>query len=98
MFGYAQTTTAFYQGNVLILAGRASAVTYTNSTGKPIVVYVVGSTVVANLLVTLDTYEIAVQTNATPSSFASISFVVPPGSTYSVNFNTLTIHDWVEIR
>ena len=98
MFGYAQTTTVFYQGNVLILAGRASAVTYTNSTGKPIVVYVVGSIVVANLIVTLDTYEIAVQTNATPSSFCSVSFVVPPGSTYSVNFNTLTIHDWVEIR
>ena len=98
MFGYAQTTTAFYQGGALVVAGRASAVTYTNSTGKPIVVYVVGSTVVANLLVTLDTYEIAVQTNATPSSFASISFVVPNNSTYSVNFNTLTIHDWVEIR
>jgi len=98
MFGYAQTTTAFYQGGALVLAGRASAAPYINTTGKPIVVYAVGTGSTNNLIVVLDTYEIAVQTNATPSSYASVSFVVPNNSTYTVTFAGLTIHDWVEIR
>jgi hypothetical protein len=98
MFGYAQTTTAYYQGGSLVLAGRASGTTYTNSTGKPIVVYVVGSTVIDNLIVTIDGKEVAVQTNAYTTGYASVSFIVPDNVTYSVSFTTLTIHDWVEIR
>jgi hypothetical protein len=98
MFGYDQTIVAFYQGGALVLAGRASATTYTNLTGKPIVVYVVGSTVIGNLVVTVDGKEVAVQTNAYTTGYASVSFVVPDNVTYSVNFTTLTIHDWVEIR
>ena len=99
MFGYAQTTTAYYQAGALVLAGRASATTYTNSTGKPIVVYAVGTGVTANLVATVDGKEIAVQTNQSSAGFVSVSFVVPDTVTYSVNFQGgMTLYDWVEIR
>lgn len=96
MFGYAQTTTSFFQAGSG--AGRASAVTYTNSTGKPIVVYAVGTGSVNNLIAAVDGLEILVQTDAAGSSYCSVSFVVPPGSTYAITFSGLTIYDWVEIR
>jgi hypothetical protein len=99
MFGYAQTTTSYYQAGSLVLAGRASATTYTNSTGKPIVVYAVGTGVTANLVATVDGKEIAVQTNQSSAGFVSVSFVVPDTVTYSVNFQGgMTLYDWVEIR
>lgn len=96
MFGYAQTTTSFFQAT--IGSGRASAVTYTNSTGKPIVVYAVGTGSVNNLVAVVDGLEILVQTDAAGSSYCSVSFVVPPSSTYAITFSGLTIYDWVEIR
>ena len=99
MFGYAQSVVDYYQAGALVLAGRASATTYTNSTGKPIVVYAVGTGVTANLVATVDGKEIAVQTNQSSAGFVSVSFVVPDTVTYSVNFQGgMTLYDWVEIR
>jgi hypothetical protein len=99
MFGYAQTVVSYYQAGALVLAGRASAAPYTNTTGKPIVVYAVGTGVTANLVATVDGKEIAVQTNQSSAGFVSVSFVVPDTVTYSVNFQGgMTLYDWVEIR
>jgi hypothetical protein len=83
-----------------VTASRVSGTTYTNSTGKPIQVNVhygstngLSSTI---LFATVDgvTFNFALNTNSGGGVGATGNFIVPEGSTYSVN-NMLT---WYELR
>ena len=97
MFGYSQTTTSFYQLGVG--AGRNATVTYTNSTGKPIVVYVVATSAIGTLIGYVDGYEVAVQTNQTIGGLVAVTLTVLPNSTYAIATGPgITVYDWVEIR
>lgn len=74
-------------------ASRASGVTYTNTTGKPIQVIVGSSLNNGNI-------GVVVAGMAYPAftvySSQSVCFVVPPGASYSVTLSNLT--KWVELR
>jgi len=97
MFGYSQTTTSFFQFGSG--SGRTATVTYTNSTGKPIVVYACATSAIGTLIGYVDGYEVGVQTNQTVGGFVSVTLVVQPSSTYAIAIGpSLTIYDWVEIR
>jgi hypothetical protein len=81
-----------------VTASRASAVTYTNSTGNPIQVSVTGSTANAVISITVNGNVIASQ-GTTSGGTAQNSFVtaiVPNGSTYLVTVGTLV--RWWELR
>ena len=84
-----------------LLASRALNVTYTNSTGKPIVVYVsvansVSSPVMLNQIDGVTIYGAA---SPTANTWYSMTLIVPIGSTYLVNMNgTPTLQYWVETR
>jgi hypothetical protein len=82
---------------------RAAGTTYTNSTGFPLFVSVnaTSSLAPAGLIATINA-TITVVSGPTPGTGSStgIFFVVPPGQTYSVAFNTgtATISFWRELR
>lgn len=72
-----------------VTGSRTTGTTYTNSTGKPIMVAISAGT--ATLAYTIN--GIAFSTVAT--SYGQCSFVVPNGITYSVTNNFVT---WAELR
>ncbi len=81
-------------------ASRSGGSTYTNNTGKPIVVIVSirdanifsGVLVYVGGVVIIDVDDIGAQ-GTTP-----YTFIVPNGSTYSVTVNSNTIRHWAELR
>lgn len=84
-----------------VTGSRALSTTYTNSTGKPIVVYVLGSTTSANGYIVgwVNGAQIGgVSANATTSSGVSVSFIVPAGATYQVTNSLSTLTSWYELR
>jgi hypothetical protein len=84
-----------------LLASRALNVTYTNSTGKPIVVYVSVANSVASpvMLNQIDGVTIYGAASPTANTWYSMTLIVPIGSTYLVNMNgTPTLQYWVETR
>ena len=84
-----------------LLASRALNVTYTNSTGKPIVVYVsVANSVSSPLMLNqIDGVTIYGAASPTANTWFSMTLIVPIGSTYLVNMNgTPTLQYWVETR
>jgi len=86
-----------------VKSSRSSGTTYTNSTGKPIMVAtsstnVNGSSYMASYC---DGVLLSEAKGATPTSTPSstgFSFIVPAGSTYSVSFSGTGINTWVELR
>lgn len=86
-----------------VLASRSSGVTYTNTTGRPIMV-IVGAGDTSNqsptLTVVVDGITIisGVYDAATGGGNISVSFIVPAGSTYSATITVTTISHWVELR
>jgi hypothetical protein len=93
--------------------GRVSGTTYTNSTGKPIQVFVsVNSTTSGNgntntSVAVVSGVTIATMTTADSSGFYQLpsihSFIVPNSGTYSItntagSGNTMTIASWTELR
>jgi hypothetical protein len=102
--GYGQTWQNFTSGN------RVLGTTYTNSAGKPIVVTVsaiasgqnqasISAVVSGVTLVTATTSE-SNSTGIWNAINNPITFIVPPGATYSVNNNTNSnsITHWSELR
>ena len=91
-----------------VAASRSAGVTYTNNTGKPIVVYVAVSAlntslmrcnIFVNGLEVASTTEMTTTTNA--GSYANFSAIVPNGSTYKVNYlgaGAFKMDKWVELR
>lgn len=89
-----QTWTSFTTGTQ-----RVSGTTYTNSTGKPILVSVVSTgggglqtdLTISSLLVSRTTIAGA------GANYASATGIVPPGATYSATFNGSS-STWYELR
>jgi len=82
-----------------VASSRAYSVTYTNSTGKPIMVKVVGTGAVNNLVFYIDGNELEVETNLGSAQFVTVGGIVPNGSTYScVGQGGLSVYRWHELR
>jgi hypothetical protein len=90
--GVSQTWTSFSG------AERVSGTTYTNSTGKPIVVSLGASGTTSGVTITVSGTLVANQTNGAASSFNnSASAIVPNGSTYVCTYSP-TLLFWSELR
>jgi len=74
-----------------LTSSRVSGTTYTNSTGKPIMVLVSGG----SLTVSYTINGISGMTSSS-TSFMQISFIVPNGNTYSVTNSNFV--KWLELR
>ena len=87
-----------------VKASRAFGTTYYNTTGRPISVNVAGYSSVTAY--TIDGYVNGVKVpgsgwaSSTPSSTVGVSFIVPPGSNYSVSISagSTTLGAWAEMR
>ena len=79
---------------------RSSGSTYTNNTGKPItvVVSIRDANVFSGVLVTVAGVVIIDVDDAGAQGTTPYTFIVPTGSTYSVNVNSNTIRRWAELR
>ncbi len=86
-----------------VSGSRASGVTYTNNTGKPIEVSIrcvmTGSNVFATVNVDSTISFVSASKGTTSYQTDSITFVVPAGSTYElVSSNIVSINLWNELR
>lgn len=81
----------------IVTGSRVSGTTYTNSTGKPIMLSVQPSGTAGSLTVVIAGVTVASSFNTT-SNNVSITFIVPVGLSYSVTAATTTISLWVELR
>jgi len=88
-------------------SSRALGTTYTNTTGYPIMVSVSanGSGGYINAILTGLVSGLTIQTNGSNSgtaggtAYASVSFIVPNGATYSANNGGgATLSTWYELR
>lgn len=79
---------------------RSSGSTYTNNTGKPITVIVSirDANVFSGVLVAVAGVVIIDVDDVGSQGTTPFTFVVPAGSTYSVNVNANTIRRWAELR
>jgi len=84
-----------------VFSSRSAGVTYTNSTGKPIMV-AVGSETLADSFIafTIDGVVVARNRSSTPSGSSSsiIIIIVPNGSTYLASMVTGAVTTWQELR
>jgi len=94
--GYGQTWS-----NVLITPGRTLDTVYTNSTGKPIVVsaeLTITNTAIASNL-NCNGVNISWTSGPGTGSYPStLSGIIPPGNTYSINGTSATLTSWSELR
>jgi hypothetical protein len=86
-----------------LTASRAAGVTYTNSTGAPIYIYVSAqnsSTGGSGVLISINgTVYVRNYTNAIPTNTIGAGAIIPPGSTYSVQtWATSAINYFTELR
>ena len=95
---YSRTSVIFGIGQTWqdVTISRASGVTYTNSTGKPIVIAITtvatgGSDILINGVL------ICSASSSNTSSGIYNSAIVPNGATYKCNFNS-TLSNWQELR
>lgn len=82
-------------------ASRVSGVTYTNSTGQAICVYISASNSAAVKIQIISDGGLSIaQPDVQPGVVVSFSFLVRPGGTYSLTATggTNTIADWKELR
>lgn len=81
-----------------VTGSRAPNTTYTNSTGKPILVWV-GFTVVAGGTISylINGVTIAYSASIDVGDILPVSFIVPNGATYRCN-TTSTLNRWSELR
>lgn len=81
-----------------VTGSRAANTTYTNSTGKPIVVWV-GFSVVSGGSITylVNGVTIAYHASVDIGDIIPVSFIVPAGATYRCN-TTSTLNRWSELR
>ena len=81
----------------IVTGSRVSGTTYTNSTGKPIMLSVQPTGTAGSLTVVIGGVTVASSFNTT-SNNVSITFIVPVGLSYSVTAATTAISLWVELR
>ena len=82
-----------------VLGSRASSTTYTNSTGRPIFVWISanlsgGAAALASFVSGQAVANLALAIGQT----GSVCLVVPHGQTYSITLNTGTLSSWMELR
>ena len=81
-----------------VTASRASGTTYTNTTGKPILVNANSNTSSSGSM-TCVVSGVTINNNATGTTSSGVaSFIVPPSATYSITFGTYGLSKWAELR
>jgi len=100
-------TTAYVQSTGLgwgqtwqdVKSSRSSGTSYTNSTGKPIMVAVAGTASSGSPNVTVVVGGVTIISYSFPYGDQPFSFIVPHNTAYSVTFGTGTLIDtWTELR
>ena len=85
-----------------LTASRALSTTYTNSTGKPILVqaFCTAATVNAQTTLTINSIVVATHCLAGSTTGGTVYGIVPPGGTYSVaqGGSSAAIQIWTELR
>ncbi len=84
-----------------VTASRSVGTTYTNSTGKPIVVYVstTGTTTSSGIVGRINGFDAAYSTRDGSTGSLVLNMVVPAGATYLVqNIGNITGTIWRELR
>jgi hypothetical protein len=84
-----------------VASSRAVATTYTNSTGRPIMVAVaLSSSTASTLYATVSGLSMGGTSVGSSGYSSGISFIVPSGATYSVTMNagSPSINTWLELR
>lgn len=88
-----------------VTASRVGGTTYTNSTGKPILVIITvnqSAAFVLNYSITVSSVVLAAVNVLTPAQSTTAviptTFIVPNGSTYLLTITTGTLNKWVELR
>lgn len=99
-----QTTSAKQLGidQTYITPSRAIGTTYTNTTAKPIWISVVASKPAggfADLYLVVNNIMIQRHAHGSDSGvpYFMVSGVVPPGNTYTVSSDTMTLVSWIEL-
>lgn len=102
----AVSTTVATQGDVIgvgqtwqdVTASRAAGVTYTNTTGKPILVNIEHTIVSGSQLATITVGGVvACESLATGSARGTMSAIVPNGATYTLS-SVSVLSKWSELR
>ena len=75
---------------------RTATQTYTNNTGHPIFVKIVGTGVINNFILTINGIQADIQTNWNTAGYQSVCGIVPNSGTYSVNLNGGSVYLWNE--
>lgn len=78
-----------------VSGSRATATTYYNTTGKPIMVVITGG-LSSNLQPTVNGVALSTSASNSGSNRNAVTFIVPPGGSYSVDVPTIA--GWVELR
>ena len=96
----ALSAAAFGYGQWLQFVTRAANVIYTNSTGRPISIYIAGNTTAANGSLTLFVEGVNAGRSFHPvSGFdLGVNAIVPAGATYVVTIDNVSITAWLEYR
>lgn len=87
-----------------VTSSRAFATTYTNSTGRPIFIWVQGLSagVSGNKAVSLIIDTVLIISNgfftSTGNNYPLVSGIIPNGATYSVSADGVSLDRWVELR
>ena len=100
--GYSQTDIAVGSSNTaqtwqVVTGSRAGNTTYTNSTGRPILVCIY-PTYVNGVGITVNGVAVGAANQSSSNTWMP-SVIVPPGGTYSLTFTSgVTIGSWAELR
>ncbi|WP_338755012.1 hypothetical protein [Ralstonia sp. RRA.1] len=83
-----------------VTASRASGTTYTNSTGKPIIVYVNATTTASNGALSIAVNGVTCGFSVQPisGSVVAATALVPSGGTYVVSVGSANTLSWSELR
>ena len=84
-----------------VSASRSMGVTYTNTTGRPIIVQAWGSTTspTSNFFkIVVNGIDVSLTAIEAMASAATVSAIIPPGVTYSVVSSNVTLLKWMELR
>ena len=81
-------------------ASRLHNTTYTNSSGKPIMVFVTFEGTYARIAITVGGVLISTNIGSFPNTTTnnSVTFLVPNGMTYKVELWNLASYSWMELR
>lgn len=95
--GYSGRSIGVGQSWVNVTSSRNTGTTYTNSTGRPILVQITSQPTLFNQYAFyVGSVIVARIRHEAPIHTSNVSFIVPPGSTYRTTVNNIT--NWAELR